>query len=254
MSSRYLALTGFVLVVALALTQAAGFTPRAQAHGSQAAQNAASSPTPSVTPSPTPTPPSGKTLLSEAAQSSAKQGSVTEKGFSHSGKNYLYDGHQIWARFSWKHHVYRDHFVFKKPTHVGPARNVRDIRRVVVGPRVALQAHGHWYCSRSSLAANSVYWHAPLFTPKKPTTIGASQIGPHKVWVVKGSLVSQVLGGTGRFSVIVFVDQFDHLYRRVVDKGHIYFKGSRSTRVRSKLTYSGYGKWVKKRFPSACGS
>lgn len=201
--------------------------------------------------------PSAKQLLSNAAGSSEAQRSVLEYGTIHSANNGIYDGETFWSNFSWASQVFHDREMYRRPQDLIPLKHIRDIRRVVVGPWLAVRAHHRWYCAprAASASVNSSYWASPRFALQNPRTIGPEVIDRHDVWNVQGQYTGKASGGSvSHLTVDVFIDRGDYLFRGVQESGTVTIAGRGTVSITGTEQYGEYGKAVKVSVPLACKS
>jgi hypothetical protein len=202
--------------------------------------------------------PNASTLLLQAAKANKSKGTVVETGKITSSDNSVIDGRTLWQEFSWKHHTYRNHTFFRRPTNLSSQiRHVRDIKRVIVDRHIDIHAHKRWYCGRATAHQNAGYWQSPKFTLSSPKTVGEQKINGTPTWHVRGNFKTNANGVKTKLTVNVFIAQSTHLYVRVRDTGTVKntnTEGGARASISGQLDYSDFGKKLSIHQPLDCKS
>jgi hypothetical protein len=245
-SLRYFTLAAVTgLAAAMLLTQARG-----QATGITKNQV---QPTPTVAPTPTAIIPSALQLLSQASGSTDSMGSVLEVGHFHSSNNAVYDGFRLWANFSWKHQVFRDHHVFAKPAYINKSLGYSsDVRRFAIGWKTGMQVNGKWSCGHQPPAKSAVLWQPPSFALTSPRVVGTVHVEGQAVWDVRGEFAHRFAGQSSHITVDLFINKSSGLYVQARESGWSRNGQGRSAQVTGMLDYSSYGRPVHVTIPKHC--
>ena len=156
------------------------------------------------------------------------------------------------ANFSWNRHMYKDQERFRAPTSLSSQiRNVKQVKRLVVGAWVAAFANNQWFCKKAGLSANSGYWVPPSYNLKNPVTLGSMVMDGRSDWIVQGRFSGHTKTSSSDLLVKVLIDQTRHLIRRATEVGTVHVLG-RSAHVRGTLSYTQYGGSVKGTLPPVC--
>ncbi len=209
--------------------------------------------TPTVSPSPTSTIPTASHLLAASYAKTAGKNSVFEAGTVSSTKNNVYDGRQLQAAFSWKSHTLKESWHFKIPTTVSKQiKNVKKLQNVVIGAWVAAHGNHQWFCKKTTLKANGMYWAVPSFALQHPATVGQSKVDGHTDWIVRGNFQAKSGNAQSKLVVQLYIDQRSFILHQVQESGSVKVAGVGKARIQGTLKYSGYGHQVTAKLPHIC--